>query len=155
MNRKRLIIALSLACATGTLAACAKQEAAPRRDDPEVMEMRKQVLERKVVEDAPTEPAPVTGEVPAGLLGMIRDDLARRTDGAEATLVVAEAASWLDGSLGCPVPGRVYTQVTTPGYRVVFEAAGERWDYRATETGGYLLCDDSIDFGRGPGYPTQ
>ena len=155
MDLKRLDIAVVLACAASSLAACAKEEAAPRRDDPEVMEIRKQVLERKVVEAAPAEPAPVTGEVPAGLLGMIRDDLASRIDGAEATLVVAEAATWPDGSLGCAVPGRVYTQVQTPGYRVVFEAGGERWDYRATETGGFLLCDDTPDLGRRPEYPAQ
>lgn len=155
MHRTSLTIALALACATGTLAACAKEEAAPRRDDPEVMEMRKQVLERKVAEQAPAEPAPVTGEVPAGLLGMIRDDLASRTDNAEATLVRAEATTWPDGSLGCAVPGRVYTQVPTPGYRVVFEAGGERWDYRATETGGFLLCNDTPDLGQRPEYPAQ
>ena len=33
-------------------------------------------------------------------------------------LLGAERVTWPDGSLGCPAPGRMYTQALVPGYRV-------------------------------------
>jgi hypothetical protein len=47
---------------------------------------------------------------------------------------------WPDGSLGCPQPGMLYTQVLTPGYQVVVEAGGEEYDYRMGRTGTFRLC---------------
>ena len=54
--------------------------------------------------------------------------------------VRSEQAQWPDGSLGCPVPGYLYTQVVTPGYWIVLEAGGKTYDYRATEAGDLRLC---------------
>ena len=36
-------------------------------------------------------------------------------------LIVFEPVDWPDTSLGCPEPGKVYAQVITPGFRLVFE----------------------------------
>jgi hypothetical protein len=58
-----------------------------------------------------------------------------------ATVVVAESVIWPDSSLGCPRPGEMYLQVLTPGYRVVLEADGTRYDYRLSETGVVRLCE--------------
>lgn len=44
-------------------------------------------------------------------------------------VVAAEPAEWRDSSLGCPQPGQVYLQVIVPGYRVVLEAQGQRYEY--------------------------
>lgn len=38
---------------------------------------------------------------------------------------------WSDGSLGCPEPGRMYTQAIVSGYLVELEAAGQRLEYHA------------------------
>ena len=57
-------------------------------------------------------------------------------DPAEVTVVSAEAVTFPDGGLGCPEPGMMYTQVLTPGYRVVVEAGGREYDYRAGARGG-------------------
>ncbi|MDJ0879190.1 MAG: hypothetical protein QNI86_11295 [Halieaceae bacterium] len=143
MMRKAPAIAVLLAGITPGLAGCAEDKPdTPRRDDPAIQEMREQALERKSIQrvEMPQETAPVTGEVPSGLVGKIRDDLAQRTGSAEAELVVAEAVTWPDGSLGCGQPGRVYTQVPVPGFKVVFDVKGERWEYHAGTTGGFMLC---------------
>ena len=50
----------------------------------------------------------------------------------EVTILSAEAVTFPDGSLGCPVPGMVYTQVLVDGYRVVAEAGGGTYDYRGS-----------------------
>ncbi len=157
MKRKGPAIALLLVSITPGLASCAEDEpATPKRDDPAIQEMREKALERKSIQkvEMPEETAPVTGEVPSGLVGKIREDLAQLTGGAEAELVAAEAVTWPDGSLGCGQPGRVYTQVPVPGYRVVFDVAGERWNYHASTTGGFMLCSGP-NLKPGGVYPAQ
>lgn len=87
---------------------------------------------------------PVVGEVPPELIAAVRAELAGRIgDGhaATATVLVAEFMLWPDSSLGCPQPGQMYLQVVTPGYRVVLEAEGNRYDYRLTEAGRVRLCE--------------
>lgn len=69
-------------------------------------------------------------------------DASRRTglpiDALQVTS--AEAVTWRDGSLGCPQPGRVYTQALVPGYRVRIGAAGQELDYHAALRGTLSLC---------------
>lgn len=93
---------------------------------------------------APSEAAPVTGEVPADLLGEILTDAIDRTGvpASEIEIARAEETTWPDGALGCPEPGQVYTQALVDGFQVVVEAAGERLDYRATANGSFRLCED-------------
>lgn len=59
------------------------------------------------------------------------EDLAGRLDVAPDAITVAsfEEVTWPDTSLGNPEPGRVYAQVLTPGYRVMLEAQGQRYEY--------------------------
>lgn len=69
-------------------------------------------------------------------------DAARRTGRPvdEFEVVSADSVTWSDGSLGCPAPGMMYTQALVPGYRVVVEAGGQRYDYHASQRGGFSLC---------------
>jgi hypothetical protein len=72
-------------------------------------------------------------------------DLSTRTgtDASAATVTQAEAVTWPDGSLGCPEPGMMYTQVVTPGYQVVLEFEGTTYDYRVAGEGQVIrLCQD-------------
>ena len=88
--------------------------------------------------------APVTGEVPAAIVDAARAQLAEAIGAdpaAAATIVVAEAVTWPDGSLGCPEPGMMYTQQLVPGYRLVFEVDGTSYDFRASEGGELRRCD--------------
>ena len=54
------------------------------------------------------------------------------------TVVSSEAQNFPDSSLGCPQPGMSYLQVITPGYRVVVEADGRRFDVRVAGTRGRI-----------------
>jgi hypothetical protein len=70
-----------------------------------------------------------TTDLPAqvrALLAALREDAARRS-GASPTdlrIVSVEAVTWADGALGCPQPGRMYTQALVPGHRVRIAAPG-------------------------------
>lgn len=71
-----------------------------------------------------------------------RADAAHRTRLAPETLVLvsAEAVTWRDGSLGCPQPGRGYTQALVPGWRVRLRGPAAVLDYHASTRGGFLWC---------------
>jgi hypothetical protein len=107
-------------------------------------------------------PAPagerVTGEVPHQLMEAILSDAAARSGTLREAfaLVRAEAVRWGDGSLGCPEPGVMYTQAVIEGYWVVLDGEGKEFDYRATGTGSFILCEQSLPLSPlvpGPGYP--
>ncbi|MDQ3699787.1 MAG: hypothetical protein M3442_02580 [Chloroflexota bacterium] len=50
---------------------------------------------------------------------------------AQVRIVQVVEREWSDGSLGCPEPGRMYTQAIIPGYLVELEAGGRRLEYHA------------------------
>ena len=56
------------------------------------------------------------------------------------TVVSAEALVWPDGSLGCPQPGRMYTQALVPGYRVRIQAGTALLSYHAGASTEAALC---------------
>ncbi|MEJ2555265.1 MAG: hypothetical protein P8186_03345 [Anaerolineae bacterium] len=95
----------------------------------------------------PTSTSEATGsKLPAGseqAVRLAREDLARKLGVAPEAirLVSVEAVEWRDTSLGCPQPGMMYAQVITPGYRVLLEAKGKKYDYH-TDTGRFVvLCE--------------
>jgi hypothetical protein len=93
----------------------------------------------------PTAPI-VSGETPQALLDQMIDDLATHL-GVEregVSVVSAEATIWNDGSLGCPRPGEFYTQALVPGYRVILETNGKRYNYHASEKGHFFLCATAL-----------
>ena len=76
------------------------------------------------------------------LVGAVSAD-AQRLSGVDAgsvRVLEAAAVTWSDGSLGCPAPGRFYTQALVPGYRVRIEAAGRIFIYHANARGDWTLC---------------
>jgi hypothetical protein len=89
------------------------------------------------------EDSPVIGEVPFGILDEILADLSERTSAQAGDIKVirAEALVWNDGSLGCPQPGEVYIQMMISGYWVVAEVEGVEYDYRASDSGHFKLCE--------------
>lgn len=53
-----------------------------------------------------------------------------------------EAVDWPDSSLGCPREGESYAEVVTPGYRIVLEHEGTRYEFHSSQKGEQLLrCD--------------
>jgi hypothetical protein len=69
-------------------------------------------------------------------------DAARRLNLPEAQLqvVLAEAVTWPDGSLGCPAPGMAYTQVLVDGYRIRIQAGPDTLEYHASLRGKPFFC---------------
>ncbi|MEK6752472.1 MAG: hypothetical protein AABZ00_09420 [Chloroflexota bacterium] len=51
-----------------------------------------------------------------------------------------EAVTWPDGSLGCPQLGGMYTQVITPGYKLILEANGKPYPYHTDDKETVILC---------------
>jgi hypothetical protein len=93
------------------------------------------------IPESPTA-APVTGEVPDAVIETARSLLGALAgaDAATATVVVAQAVTWPDGSLGCPEPGVKYEPVEVAGYQVVFDVGGVQYDFRATQAGYVRAC---------------
>jgi hypothetical protein len=56
----------------------------------------------------------------------------------DTTLVSVTPREFNDSSLDCPQPGVSYMQVITPGYRVVVEADGRRFDVRVSGSHGKI-----------------
>lgn len=59
----------------------------------------------------------------------------------EIKLQEIEAVEWPDASLGCPLSGRVYAQVITPGFRLVLEAEERLYVYHTDEKETIVLCE--------------
>ncbi len=79
-----------------------------------------------------------------GLVAAVVADLASRlgVDASDVTLRSHEDVTWRDGSLGCPVPGMMYTQALVAGSRIVLEAAGRTYEYHAAAGGPFFHCPD-------------
>jgi hypothetical protein len=84
----------------------------------------------------------VKGEVPQAILDSILKEAGALAKVSRQQLVIvrAESVVWNDGSLGCPEPGMMYTQMLVNGYWVVIEAAGKTYDYRVGSGGSFRLC---------------
>ena len=55
-------------------------------------------------------------------------------------LVRSEAVTWSDGSLGCPEPGRIYSQALVRGYLIRVQADATVLEYHANARGQWLYC---------------
>jgi len=94
---------------------------------------------------SPTDPNTVARQTVAAALGI---------NETEARVISREERDFADGSLDCPQPGTAYAQVITPGFRILVEANGRRFDVRVAGTGGRICyrrqansgqqADDSI-----------
>jgi hypothetical protein len=87
--------------------------------------------------------APVnTASMPHAVRSAVVADAARRFQVAEDAVVLASAelVTWSDGSLGCPQPGRSYTQNLVPGYRVTATTAAGRLLYHTDTRGNVMTC---------------
>ena len=79
---------------------------------------------------------------PQVLIERVKADLAQRLSVPASQIKAMEAkeVSWPDASIGCPQPGIVYPQTPTPGYLVVLEYAGKKFEYHASTRGAILYC---------------
>ncbi len=141
-----------------TMIACASLSAACSSNsgddaEPASVQQRRSVMEKQATPNtpqrAPSQDAAATeatGEVPQQILALFRDDLARRALVKPETITVVSATEqqWPDGSLGCPKPGEMYTQMIVPGYRVVLQAGGEKYAYHSDQRGKFVVCANGL-----------
>ena len=142
---RRQAVVTMIACVSMT-AACSSNS---REDEPASVQQRRSVVEKQATPNPPRRaprqeaaPAAATGEVPQQILALFRDDLARRAlvKPESITVVSATEQQWPDGAMGCAKPGEIYTQMIVPGYRVVLQAAGEKYAYHSDRSGKFVVC---------------
>jgi hypothetical protein len=85
----------------------------------------------------------ITGEAPQELVDRIISDLQQKTGSTRQSIQVirAQAVVWNDGSLGCPKPGEFYTQALVNGFHIILKIEDNEYDYRASQTGYFFLCE--------------
>ena len=122
------------------LAACAADRGGESADAAATADTRKPSTSAQPIGESPTP----TEALPPDLIAQIVTAGAREAGvAADAVdIVVAEAVTWSDGSIGCPESGMMYTQALVPGYRVVLEADGRQLNFHATESGDFRFCEN-------------
>ena len=75
-------------------------------------------------------------------------DLAERL-GIEPDSIVlggVRKVNWRNGAIGCPMPGKSYTQALVPGIVIVLQASGQVYSYHAKTGGKPFHCpNDRIE----------
>ena len=98
--------------------------------------------------EPPTTIPGTTNAIPGSYLEAAIADAAARAgvDPVDVSVISAESHDWPSGALGCPVLGFLYTDMITPGYRIVVEAGGTTYDYRAAARGAgdVRLCENPL-----------
>jgi hypothetical protein len=85
--------------------------------------------------------------IPAGfesLVAQARTDLAQRfsISADQITVESVEAVVWPDGSLGCPRPDMVYTQVLRDGARIRLRVGQQVYNYHSGGNRPPFLCEN-------------
>jgi hypothetical protein len=83
-----------------------------------------------------------TSAMPREVRRAVVADAARRFNVPESAVVLtgAEQITWSDGSLGCPEPGRFYTQMLVPGFRVVARTSAGVLRYHTDGRANAVTC---------------
>lgn len=94
----------------------------------------------------PSAPDPTPSTPSSGLDGSPTEiavaDLAERLgiDPSGIEVVSMEEVTWPDGALGCPEPGRMYTQALVEGLRIVLRADGTDHEYHSGQRQEPFYC---------------
>ena len=89
-----------------------------------------------------TRNAPMSAQQQA-IVTRARESLARElgTNAGDIDVIEAAEGEWRDSALGCPKPGVRYLRVITPGYRIVLEWMGKRYEYHSDQQANIVRCD--------------
>lgn len=76
------------------------------------------------------------------MIDLAKDHLARKLkiEAGQIFLFAVEPMQWPDAGLGCPRSGMTYAQVETPGYQILFNAAGQLATYHTDMESSVILC---------------
>ena len=91
----------------------------------------------------PSIPVPAISGLPP-LIEKAKLDLAQRLSIPTSRINTIEARGvfWPDASLGCPQPDTTYTQVLTPGYFILLESGGNKFEYHADLQNSVFYCEN-------------
>lgn len=99
---------------------------------------------------SPTGPAAATAASPQPTLsadatksvGLAKAALAKKTGTAADQIQIISVTStrWPTSALGCPQPGMFYSQLVTPGYRIVLQAGGQTYEYHSDRGRRVVYC---------------
>jgi hypothetical protein len=105
-----------------------------------------QVIPERPTKDSSTitaTPSPIVDEgLQKKFIQIVSNDLATRLslDVQSISVVSAEAITWPNAALGCPLSGKVYAQGTVPGFRIRLKAEDKEYSYHTDQTGQFVLC---------------
>ena len=87
-------------------------------------------------------PSPAIDPALQTLVDQAVADLATRLkiDASKISTLSAQAMSWPDGSIGCPQPGMVYTQVMVDGALIHLSVNGTAYSYHSGGSRAPFLC---------------
>lgn len=76
------------------------------------------------------------------MVAVAKADAAQRSGKSvdEIKVLSAERVTWPNSAMGCPMPGRMYTQALVPGYRIVLSVGEQKFDYHAGSKGVPTFC---------------
>jgi hypothetical protein len=101
----------------------------------------------EIIEETPTmNEVPIPTPLDPGLEKIViqaKDDLSQRLaiDPGQIELYEVASVTWPDGSLGCPQPGMMYTQVQVDGLLIRFRVEGRIFEYHSGEGQPPFLCE--------------
>jgi hypothetical protein len=95
-----------------------------------------------VTEETTVAPSPEIDPALRTLVDQAVADLATRLkiDASSIVTVSAQPMEWPDGSLGCPQPGMLYTQVMVDGALIQLSVDGTSYSYHSGSSGAPFLC---------------
>ena len=89
----------------------------------------------------PTSSESAPGEIETAARNLLADEV--EVDEGELKLNSFEGVAWSDTSLGCPQEGMAYAQVITPGYKLIFDLAGNSYAVHSNSDGSHIvICRD-------------
>lgn len=84
------------------------------------------------VAGSPTGDAPTLQLTQASNAAIADLSATKSIPGSEVALVGSERVDWPDSRLDNPQPGKFYSQVVTPGWKLFLAARGQHYEYHAT-----------------------
>jgi hypothetical protein len=150
----RLAAAVVLGAAAALPAGCAAQHPPPF--DPAARTLPRTMPTQPMRSGFVTSPPGVAVTAQA-VVDAVRADAAQQLSLADgsALSVAVEEVTWSDGSLGCPQPGRVYTQALVPGWLLVVRDGTGTWRYHASRSGFWVQCPGANARPPLPGAPVR
>jgi len=83
----------------------------------------------------------IPAELQEAVQAALKDAASRSgRDAASLQVLSAEPVTWPSGAMGCPAPGRMYTQALVPGYRIRIAAGSQTLEYHGGRQGAPSYC---------------